>query len=162
MGPAELGRPKAGALVLPARELLSWYRALFESGSFSSSTNLLGDLRDTDSSPRTRDTLGHFASIVELRSEDAEVAPKIAVVAPRDLSFGLARMYEAFADSIPWKLAIFRSAEDALAWLGSPYTGSGRDRGRRDAEPGPQARIRISAGDERALDSCDVLPALVA
>lgn len=119
-------RPEAGLITcvhtgqVPDSEFLTSYRELFGSESFSTSTNLLVDLSDTDSSSRTRDTLERFASLVELRFKDAVGAPMVAVVAPKDLSFGLARMYEAFAESVPWKFAVFRSAGDALDWLGAP------------------------------------------
>jgi len=46
------------------------------------------------------------------------IRPKVAVLAPGDVSFGLARMCEAFSDGAPWKFEVFRSADAALAWLG--------------------------------------------
>jgi hypothetical protein len=60
--------------------------------------------------------------------------PRVAVVAPKDLSFGLARMYDAFADSIPWNFVVFRAMDAALAWLGLPE--DLMDSPNQDAEPG--------------------------
>lgn len=40
-----------------------------------------------------------------------------AVVAPRDATFGLSRMYEAFSTLPEGALRVFRSREEALAWL---------------------------------------------
>ena len=41
-----------------------------------------------------------------------------AVVAPRDAHFGLSRMYEGFSHLPEEALGVFRSRDDALAWLG--------------------------------------------
>ncbi len=41
-------------------------------------------------------------------------------MAPEDLTFGLARMYEAYAHSVPWEFKVFRAMDPALAWLGLP------------------------------------------
>lgn len=46
--------------------------------------------------------------------------PKIAVIAPKDLSFGMARMFEAFSDTVPFNFGVFREIDAALAWLGVP------------------------------------------
>jgi hypothetical protein len=46
--------------------------------------------------------------------------PKVAVVAPEDVSYGLARMYEGFTNDVPWEFVVFRAAAAALAWLGLP------------------------------------------
>lgn len=42
---------------------------------------------------------------------------KVAVVAPRDLFFGLSRMYEAYREGSAVRIRIFRSGEEARAWL---------------------------------------------
>lgn len=41
-----------------------------------------------------------------------------AVVAPRDLHYGLARMYEMLRFDSPEEVQVFRSLEDARFWLG--------------------------------------------
>ena len=50
---------------------------------------------------------------------------RTAVVAPGDLQFGLGRMSEFFADveSAPFDLRVFRSKQDAMAWLTSETSG---------------------------------------
>ena len=99
-------------------EFLISYKSMFESDLFTTGMNHLVDLSQADSSPRSRDVLNQFANFVKLKFADTSTYPKIAVVAPKNLSFGLARMYEVFADSIPWDFAVFRAADAALAWLG--------------------------------------------
>jgi hypothetical protein len=54
-------------------------------------------------------------------SMDAESASKLAIVAPRDLAYGLGRMYESYrgVSALSTKeVNVFRSMIDAVAWLG--------------------------------------------
>jgi hypothetical protein len=41
-----------------------------------------------------------------------------AIVAPRDLTFGLARMYESLRADAPESMKTFRTIEEARVWLG--------------------------------------------
>jgi hypothetical protein len=101
-------------------EFLAFYKGLYQGDISIASMNLLVDLREADSSPRSSDVLHQFADFLQSSFESVTTHPKVAVVAPRDLSFGLARMYEAFADSIPWDFTVFRTIDEALTWLGLP------------------------------------------
>ena len=101
-------------------EFLAFYRSLFKSDSFDPSMNFLVDLRETDSTPRTSDALRQFAEFARRILGDAGTPQKVAVVAPNDISFGLARMYEVLSNDVPWDFVVFRSMEAALAWLGVP------------------------------------------
>jgi hypothetical protein len=105
---------------VPDDEFLSFYQSAFENKRFDVSMNYLIDLRETDSSPRTADALGVLAESIRPYMRDVDTRPKVAVIAPRALSFGLARMYGAMADVIPWTFVVFRDAEAACAWLGLP------------------------------------------
>jgi len=105
---------------VPDREFLYSYKALFDDARYDKSFNMLIDLRRADSSARSPNTLRDFAAFVRQQFGDAELGPKVAVVAPEDISFGLARMYEAFSDSVPWEFMVFRDATAAVSWLGLP------------------------------------------
>lgn len=43
---------------------------------------------------------------------------RVAVVAPRDVDYGLTRMFQAYMDGPPFDLKIFRDRSAAEAWLG--------------------------------------------
>jgi len=105
---------------IPDSEFLDSYRALYADDRFDLSMDQLVDLRCTDSSPRSPSTLRQFANFVLHQHIDCTVRSKVAVVAPKDISFGLARMYEIFTDTAPWDFVVFRAADAALAWLGAP------------------------------------------
>lgn len=101
-------------------EFLSFYERLFKDPRFDRSYNHLVDLRQTESNARSSEVLREFAEFAQKQYENTAASPKIAVVAPNDVSFGLARMYELFSGTIPWDFVVFRSMDAALAWLGLP------------------------------------------
>jgi hypothetical protein len=127
-------RPENNLLILvhagttTDEEFQAFYRSLFESGSIDPSMNLLVDLREADSSPRSPEVLNQFAEFVEQTFSKSSTIPKVAVVAPKDLSFGLARMYQVFANSVPWNFVVFRAMDAALAWLRVPEDLMNRNR----------------------------------
>ena len=122
-------RPEANLIVLVHAgvvsddEFVSSYKAIYEDVRFDKSSKILVDLRHTESSVRSSATLRRFAEFMELKFKDISVHPKVAVVAPEDVSFGLARMYQVFSHKVQWEFQVFRSTEKALAWLAvtGPY-----------------------------------------
>ena len=57
--------------------------------------------------------------IVDVDRQLATLLPGacVAVVAPKDHMFGLARMWEVSVEATGWKTWVFRSAADACGWL---------------------------------------------
>ena len=101
-------------------EFLTCYKSFFEGDAFKPPMNILVDLRETNSSSRSPEALLRFAEFVRAKPADSTASIKVAVVAPKDLSFGLARMYEILSDSVHWNFVVFRAMDAALAWLGLP------------------------------------------
>lgn len=101
-------------------EFLASHRELFASRRFDCAFNRVIDLRRTDSRFRSPDALREFAEYFAKHYERCEAAPKTAVIAPGDVSYGMARMYEAFVHRVPGEFVVFRTAHEALAWLGLP------------------------------------------
>ena len=101
-------------------EFLSSYKALYEDPRFDLSSDRLVDLRRTDSSARSTAALRAFAAFAREKHRDTTPRPRFAVIAPRDLSFGLARMYEVFGEGPETEFVVFREADAALAWLRLP------------------------------------------
>lgn len=52
------------------------------------------------------------------RARSFEAGAKRAVVAPSDLAFGIARMFQLLHDEAPEEVRVFRSEADARRWLG--------------------------------------------
>lgn len=99
-------------------EFLSFYKSFYKETPFEKSFNVLIDLRRTECASRSSSAIQESVDFMRRQFVNIGSRPKVAVVAPGDLSFGLARMYEAFSDTAPWKFEVFRSADAALDWLG--------------------------------------------
>ena len=119
-------RPEYNLIILvhigtiPDDEFINFYKSLYEKDPLLTTMNHLVDLRQTDSTPRSSSVLSQFAEFMKGRVTETAERPKVAVVAPKDLSFGLARMYEVFADQVKWDFVVFRDIDAALAWIGLP------------------------------------------
>lgn len=77
----------------------------------------LVDMTDVSELHITRDDVLEF---VQADMQIALLVPRplaVAVVAPTDLAFGIARMWEAFAEVTGWNTHVFRSRADAEPWL---------------------------------------------
>ena len=101
-------------------EFISSYRSLFEGGRFDPPMDLVVDLRLADSSRRSQDAIRDFAEYLKEWMRNTDKKSRIVVIAPQDVSFGLARMYEAYAESAHVDFTVFREADEALEWLGVP------------------------------------------
>jgi hypothetical protein len=104
--------------IVTDEEFLSFYRTLYEENRFDNSLDLLVDLRQTESASRSAGALSEFAEFIRNHFSSTTAGPKVAVVAPKDISFGLARMYEAMSGDVPFEFAVFRTSGEALSWLG--------------------------------------------
>ena len=103
---------------VPDVEFLTFYQHFFENVWTANYMNLLIDLKHTNSMARSSQALQSLAELLRERLTDKMGSSRVAVVAPTDLSFGLARMYEVFSDCIPKEFFVFRSGDDACVWLG--------------------------------------------
>ncbi|HEX7035155.1 MAG TPA: STAS/SEC14 domain-containing protein [Pseudomonadales bacterium] len=80
--------------------------------------DVLLDLTEMTSVPeagqlrQVADAVGRLAAAVRLRA--------IAVVASRDVLFGMSRVFEAFIDERLERVRVFRAADDARRWLACP------------------------------------------
>jgi hypothetical protein len=101
-------------------ELVHSYTSLFGSERYEPTMNILVDWSHADSSERSRSVLENFAAIAQKRFQGNSAKPMVAVIAPQDVAFGLARMYDVFANTVSWNFAVFRTSGEALDWLALP------------------------------------------
>ena len=57
---------------------------------------------------------------IAAKSDKSGIATKLAIIVKPGLTFGLARMYQAYSNSVPWEFVVFRAIDAALAWLDVP------------------------------------------
>jgi hypothetical protein len=86
---------------------------------FSPGIDSIWDFRKTTSASVTNDDLKEIARYNERIGPIRGPKWKAALVVSTDLFFGLARMFEAFADSAPNEIKVFRNMEEATAWITS-------------------------------------------
>lgn len=107
---------------VPDDELLDFYKGFFGGPDAAQYPNLLVQLEETRSSGRSSQALRALAQLLEGQSAGGDLRRRVAVVAPADHSFGLARMYEALSGRIPWEFRVFRDETAAREWLVSALT----------------------------------------
>jgi hypothetical protein len=63
-----------------------------------------------------------------LRSQPATPPSRVAFVTPRDVDFGMARMFETLREDPRTEFRVFRCYEDAVRWAGPPVPGPSDER----------------------------------
>jgi hypothetical protein len=103
---------------VPDEELLTFYGEFLDDPRAADCLNLLVHLEETRSTGRSSQALRALAGLLEERWTASDPHRRVAVVAPIDVSYGLARMYEALSDRVPWEFCVFRDVAAARVWLG--------------------------------------------
>jgi hypothetical protein len=98
-------------------EIKGAFRAALENARFQRGMKVLWDVRD--------------ATIVQLSTEDLiELARfsrklqtvrgtgKAAILVSGEVDFGVARMFQAYADALPWETMVSRDLKEVMEWLG--------------------------------------------
>jgi hypothetical protein len=80
------------------------------------SQNVLWDLREASLQELST---ADIQDIVQFLRKNDYVRPKgrTAMVAPKDVDYGLVRMGEAYANGLPTAFRVFRSLQEAQTWL---------------------------------------------
>ena len=136
--PAELRIDAVGRIVFTRLfgvvtddDFLSLTRFVVDSPEMRPGFSELCDLRDSTRVEISADALRRNLAMTEpLDRHPSRRSARIAVVAPNDAAFGVARMYESMRADSPVGVRAFRDVDDARDWLGLP-------RGDEDAPPSP-------------------------
>jgi hypothetical protein len=109
-------------------EVMEHFRTLRADPRLPAHPDVLLDLRETTSVPDRE----QIRSAAEGAGQLADVVRwgACAIVASRDVMFGMSRMFEVFAEQHFEATQVFRELGDAVAWLGSRSAGA-RSLGRR-------------------------------
>jgi hypothetical protein len=96
-------------------ERLEAVRQWLRDPDFRPGLNTLCDLSAVSSTP-TMAELQEIVSLVDRHSSTIG-SKKLAVVAPRPLTFGVARQFQTLADDGPLDVGVFKDRRAALGWL---------------------------------------------
>jgi len=99
-------------------ELVDTYRRIMADADYELGTNELADLREIDGLDITAASLRAVEELTGARYAGSEADFRTAILAPNDAAFGLARMYEVFAEDGPENVRVCRALPQALEWLG--------------------------------------------
>ncbi|MBI5062584.1 MAG: hypothetical protein HZB87_03705 [Desulfatitalea sp.] len=86
---------------------------------FRPEMGVLWDLSEANASRMTSNDIRRIAGQNKARLKKTGVPYKVAFLAPRDIEYGLSRMYEMFADASLVENRVFRTLEEARRWLTS-------------------------------------------
>ncbi|MDX1675425.1 MAG: hypothetical protein R3314_11580 [Longimicrobiales bacterium] len=98
-------------------EFVELYRSMFADDAYELGTNELADLRGVDDLDLSAQALRRVEELTEERYAGSDIGFRTAIIAPRDKSYGIGRMYEVFAEQGPENVRVCRDVSEALAWL---------------------------------------------
>lgn len=101
---------------LTNQELIAHKRRLQEDPAFRAGMGQLSDVRGVDRLDVTTDGVVQFAQHDATHAGTLERS-KLAIVATEDVIFGMARMYPTRTSSHRPNVGVFRSLDEATAWL---------------------------------------------
>lgn len=118
----------AGVVTITLQGELAWhdlaaaFDQVLDHADFAPGMNTLWDLRSARmhalSAADVRRIVAHAGRRRERRGRG-----RVAIVAERDIDYGMSRMFELFAaEQLPTPVMVFRDVEDAKRWFESPPT----------------------------------------
>ena len=103
----------SGAFTL--QEFETQLAEIVSTSTFPANVPTIWDLTEMDFSQMDWDFIN---KLLEIRAKfPTRGDALIAIVAATDLTFGVSRMYASKGDSLPQTMQVFRSIEDAEAWI---------------------------------------------
>ena len=88
---------------------------------------LLVDLADATLAQLLITALKQLAELHKALAEHTVPGMPVAVVAGRDLEYGLARMWQVFVEENGWETMVFRSRKEAQRWLSQKFAETSGD-----------------------------------
>ena len=100
-------------------DLVTYYHRLRAHPDFRSTLNEIFDLSEVTDAAVDAGDVRRLSEVTEEFTRRG-VTVRIAIVAPRDLEFGLARMYEMLQSQSLNDVRVFRTRADAESWIFAP------------------------------------------
>ncbi len=97
-------------------EIQSELQATLANPAFSPGMKTVWDLRGASIAALTERAVRSLVDFNLVRKEQRG-GGRAAIVASQDVDYGVARMFQAYAEELPWETMVFRGLDDALPWL---------------------------------------------
>jgi hypothetical protein len=104
-------------------DLFAVYEKLYSDPRHRVGMDELADCRPVDKLELTGQGLRDLASRATFSMDSRRVSWRVAVVAPQDAIYGMARMFQSLRDDSPEEVQVFRDLVSALYWLNQPAAG---------------------------------------
>lgn len=102
---------------LSPAELTSVFLTMIERADFKPGMNVLYDFTDGVTAELSSENMREHVKTVAAHQQQRGENYRVAILAPRDLDFGMFRVYQALADELPLHIRVVRTREEADAWL---------------------------------------------
>jgi hypothetical protein len=102
-----------------AVDIIEGLKKVMEDPAFKPGMDILWDFRDVRSEISKADQIREIVSYIRTNQDRRGGNYRVALVVTRDIDFGLARMYEAYSQELPFEIRIFKNLNDAENWLAS-------------------------------------------
>jgi len=97
-----------------SHELVTSTEKIFQVDGIDRIRNIVTDLTDADFTGLTTQELAAYGRLIHRQLNGKRI--RLAIIAPSQLSYGLARMFEAFSDLDT--IMVFSTRDEAWNWLG--------------------------------------------
>jgi len=92
-------------------------QGIVEDPRFRRGADMLWDFSNARGLNPTGDAIQDLVRFVGSLKEKRGSGYHVALVTQGDLEYGFARMYEAYAESLPFSVKVFRERDEATQWL---------------------------------------------
>jgi hypothetical protein len=102
---------------ISSADIIKTLHGLLQDSQFKSGMDILWDFRQVKTENMKADQIREIVSFIKNNQEKRGAHYRVALVVSRDIDFGLARMYEAYTQELPFQLQIFKTLSSAEDWL---------------------------------------------
>ena len=99
-------------------EFVGAYEAIMDDAAYVPGMNEVADLRGAEGLDVSVEALRQVETLTRRRYAGSEASFRTAIIAPRDQTYGIGRMYEVFAEDGPENVRVCRTVDAAAEWLG--------------------------------------------
>lgn len=101
-------------------DMIKALEELFIAPGYRKNADIMWDFSQWREEPPEARELRELVNFIDRNREKRGAGYRVCIVVSRDLDYGLARMFEAYAENLPFTLRIFRKRSQAESWLKKP------------------------------------------
>ena len=103
--------------IVKGKDIIEGLGRMLQDPDFKEGMDALGDFRTVHSANSETADIREIVSFVRANQKKRGSNYRVALVVSRDIDFGLARMFEAYSQELPFDIQIFKDIKDAEQWL---------------------------------------------